>query len=54
VNHSFAYGTAASPVCPGSTFFDGVCDAQLIWRADTACIDAVEPSTWGQIKGLYR
>ncbi len=54
VNHSFAYGTAASPVCPGSTFFDGVCDAQLIWRADMTCIDAVEPSSWGNIKGLYR
>jgi hypothetical protein len=54
VNHTFAYGTAASPVCPGSTFFDGVCDAQLIWRADLACIVSVEPSSWGSIKGLYR
>jgi hypothetical protein len=54
VNHSFAYGTTGSPICPGSTFFDGVCDAQLIWRADLICSVSVEPSTWGSIKGLYR
>jgi hypothetical protein len=54
-NHSFAYGAAGSPVCPGSPLFDGVCDAQLIWRADVSCPPvSVEPSTWGQIKGLYR
>jgi hypothetical protein len=54
VNHSFAYGSAASPVCPGSTFNDGICDSQLFWDADLACDVGVESSTWGQIKGLYR
>jgi hypothetical protein len=54
VNHSFAYGSASSPVCPGSTFNDGICDSQLFWDADLACGVGVESSTWGQIKGLYR
>ncbi len=53
--HSFVYGSAASPICPGSTFNDGVCDAELLWEADTNCITvSVEPTSWGQIKNLYR
>jgi hypothetical protein len=55
VNHSFAYGSVASPVCPGSTFNDGICDAQLFWDATLVCgTVSVEDSSWGQIKGLYR
>lgn len=56
LNRSFAYGTPDSPLCPGSTFNDGVCDAQLIWWAELgcACCTSVEYSSWGQIKGLYR
>ncbi len=54
-NHSFAWGTEASPVCPGSTFYDGACDAQL--RFDifvVGCVDDVESSSWGSVKALYR
>jgi hypothetical protein len=52
---SFMYGPSLSPICPGSTFNDGVCDANLFWdihfeRAPTA----VEQSSWGKIKTLYR
>jgi hypothetical protein len=53
-NHSFAYGTAASPACPGSTFNDGICNAQLFWDVDLACDVSVDDSSWGAIKGLYR
>lgn len=55
VNHSFAYGTAASPICPGSTFNDGICDSQLFWDAGMIKHGvAVESSSWGSIKSLYR
>jgi hypothetical protein len=53
-NHSFAYGTVASPACPGSTFNDGICNAQLFWDIDLVCAVSVEESSWGSIKGLYR
>jgi hypothetical protein len=53
-NHSFRYGTKASPICPGLPFNDGVCDAQLYWDIDLACTVSVEESSWGKIKGLYR
>ncbi len=53
--HSFYYGTAANPFCPGYTFSDGVCDAELIWDATmTAGPLALEPSSWGSIKAIYR
>jgi hypothetical protein len=53
-NHSFYYGTLASPLCPGSALNDGICDAQLMWDAQVSCATAVDQSNWGQIKGLYR
>ncbi len=54
-NHSFAWGTAATPVCPGSTFNDGVCDAQLRWDIFLTCTPvSVEDSSWGSVKNLYR
>jgi hypothetical protein len=52
--HSYLYGTPASPICPGSTFNDGVCDAELFWDVDLACAVSVEETSWGKIKGLYR
>lgn len=52
VNHSFAYPAAAP--CPGSAFFDGVCNAELEWTASLSCEVAVEPESWGNIKNLYR
>jgi hypothetical protein len=54
VNHSFYWGTPASPICPGSPLNDGVCDAQFIWDVQVACTVAVEQSTWGGVKNLYR
>ena len=57
VNHSFYWGTASTPLCPGSEFFDGICDAQL--RVDEFFSPgiggiAVTPQSWGEIKTLYR
>jgi hypothetical protein len=51
---SYGYGTLASPLCPGSTFNDGVCDANLFWDVDLACAVSVEDTSWGKIKNLYR
>jgi hypothetical protein len=54
-NNSFGYGTVASPICPGSTFNDGICNAQLFWDVDFLFPPfSVEQSSWGTIKGLYR
>lgn len=53
-NRTFYYGTGASPVCPGSTLNDGVCDAQLLWDVNADCVVSVESNSWGQIKNLYR
>lgn len=53
-NHSFVYGTVASPACPGSVFNDGICNAQLFWDIDLSCGISVEESSWGSIKNLYR
>ncbi|MAF27247.1 MAG: hypothetical protein QF819_02070 [Gemmatimonadota bacterium] len=52
---SFYYGTASSVICPGSTFFDGVCDSELMWDFVMECTPtAIDPASWGKIKGLYR
>jgi hypothetical protein len=53
-NHSFYWGTAATSICPGSAFNDGVCDSQFLWDASMHCVTSVESSSWGAIKGLYR
>ncbi len=53
-NHSFDYGTTSAPLCPGSSFNDGVCDAQLLIDADVSCAVSVEQNTWGAVKALYR
>jgi hypothetical protein len=58
-NHSYSYGNASSPLCPGIPFNDGVCDAQLFWDADlfgeTPLATPDTPlKSWGAIKGLYR
>ena len=51
--HSFRYGNVYTPVCPGSTFNDGVCDAELFWDVDFACTVSLQESSWGSIKALY-
>lgn len=52
--HSFRYGMVASPLCPGETFADPLCDAELGWTAFLSGVTAVESSSWTGIKGLYR
>jgi len=52
--HSFRYGNAATPLCPGSPFFDGTCDAELIVDQGVFLIVAVESKSWGGVKALYR
>lgn len=54
VNHSFFYGSASVPLCPGSPFNDGVCDAQLLCEAVIACRCPVEAMSWAGIKCLYK
>jgi hypothetical protein len=54
-NHSFYYGPADSSLCPGSSFFDGFCNAQLLWDLIIQAVPvSVETSSWGAIKALYR
>ena len=53
-NRTFYYGTAASPLCPGSALNDGICDAQFIQDAQLTCTVSVEASTWGSVKNMYR
>jgi hypothetical protein len=56
-NWSYYFGTATSPLCPGSPFHDGVCDAQLLFDVVAFCNDThspVIPTSWGSIKSLYR
>jgi hypothetical protein len=54
-NHSFRYGMAGSPLCPGEPLGQGACDAQLLWEVGLSCGSiAVDGTSWGQIKALYR
>jgi len=56
VNHTFYWGTSTTAVCPGSSFFDGICDSELWWNAKFTCTSttAVDASSWGSLKALYR
>lgn len=54
VNHSWYYGTVASPLCPGSALPDNLCDAQLLWDAQLGCSTAVQATSWASIKALYQ
>jgi hypothetical protein len=55
VNHSYNYGTRADPLCPGSPFFDGICDAQLLLDVQLVYpLPVEEEASWGKLKGLYR
>jgi hypothetical protein len=51
---SFYFGTFASPLCPGSPFFDDVENAEVWFDVQFNCVIGVEESSWGTIKGLYR
>lgn len=54
VNHTFYWGNPTSVLCPGSTLFDGVCDAQMRLDIFMNCGVGVEPQSWGSVKNLYR
>jgi len=62
--HSFRFGTAASPLCPGQPFTDGPCIAELLWDIAGPFWPWTDPAvsteweadvgSWGKIKSLYR
>jgi hypothetical protein len=52
--HSFYYGSATTPLCPGSSLNDGVCASEFLWDAQLSCVVSVEEASWGSIKNLYR
>jgi hypothetical protein len=51
---SFLYGAGATPDCPGTPFFDGFCNAELLMESYMLCVFAVDTRSWGGIKALYR
>ena len=51
---SFYFGTAASPLCPGSPLNDGVCNAEFLQDVQAVFNDVVEPRSWSTVKHLYR
>ena len=52
--HTFYYGSALSPLCPGTSLNDGVCAAELWMNSYLSCLVSVEEASWGSIKNLYR
>jgi hypothetical protein len=61
--HSFYFGPPSGRYCPGSMLADTICNTELVWEVDVlypfAAVDcnrtvAVEETSWGQIKSLYR
>ncbi len=55
VPHSFYYGTATSPLCPGEPPFDGVGTAEwLRWGAQFTCAVGLDHQSWSSVKALYR
>jgi hypothetical protein len=55
VTRTFYLGTPASPLCPGSVLFDGICDAEMLWDVGLSCIVvSVDQTSWSEIKALYR
>lgn len=51
---SFSFGKESSPICPGEPFFDGICNAELLFEVEMNCPVSVESRSWSSIKGLYR
>jgi hypothetical protein len=56
--HSYYYGAGSTLLCPGTPFFDGVCNAELMWtaslRSETTAVPETERQAWAAIKALYR
>jgi hypothetical protein len=53
VSRSYYYGTAASPLCPGSKL-SVICEVEWRWTARMFYYVSVEETSWGQIKSLYQ
>ncbi len=51
---SYYYGTATSPYCPGVSLSDDVCCVEWIWESALVNPNSLQPSSWGNIKALYR
>lgn len=66
MNRSYYYGTPSAPLCPGSPLNDGIADALLLIDVQLSYAGipggsdcsahplAVQESSWGTIKALYR
>jgi hypothetical protein len=55
--HSYQFGQESLIICPGAPWMDeSSCNLELLWTSDvrTGPPLAVESTTWGQIKSLYR
>ncbi|NNE44249.1 MAG: hypothetical protein HKN12_08560 [Gemmatimonadetes bacterium] len=52
--HSYRWGTAAAPLVPGDPFFDGSCDAELVWEITVTQTSPTDQRSWGAVKALYR
>lgn len=58
-NHSYRYGPASAPPCPGIPFLDPAGAAQLLHEVEGYVHEwyppvSVEATTWGRVKGMYR
>lgn len=54
IPHTFLYGKASNPLCPGIQLGDASCGTEFMWYATLECSVHVEGSTWGAIKNLYK
>lgn len=59
ITHSFYFGSTSAPLCPGSPFIDGACNAELLWQLVGTLVDdetpvSVRAESWAKIKSLYR
>jgi hypothetical protein len=52
--HSYYFGTATSPYCPGVSMSDGICCVEWVWEFGFCNPIDLQPSSWGNIKALYR
>jgi hypothetical protein len=52
--NSYYYGTATSPLYPGSSLTDGICCIEWVWDCQLTCGIAVTNDSWANIKSLYR
>lgn len=55
-SHSFFFGNESAPLCPGTKFNDGTCDAEFLWEMSLfgENVISIDATSWGSIKALYR